>query len=176
MFSSVSGFHHRGGDPYETGLDTPIPNFITLYISFKIPAGSGQGAGRSGRALPSAQLSAGRQQVPLSSRKRAHYNRVIIADHSRRLKVFFSPLRQVFPRQVPFFPAEMENLNHQQALYADSRLLVFFQREELTEIPLDQQLALLSQDIRRFAAGAEQADAITMLLRVNETPAEVEAH
>ncbi len=71
----------------------------------------------------------------------------------------------------------MENLNHQQALYADSRLLVFFQREELTEIPLDQQLALLSQDIRRFAAGAEQTDAITMLLlRVNETPAEVEAH
>lgn len=106
MFSSVSGFHHRGGYPYETGLDTPIPNFITLYISFKIPAGSGQGAGRSGRALPSAQLSAGRQQVPLSSRKRAHYNRVIIADHSRRLKVFFSPLRQVFPRQVPFFPAD----------------------------------------------------------------------
>ena len=28
MFSSVSGFHHRGGDPYETGSDTPIPNFI----------------------------------------------------------------------------------------------------------------------------------------------------
>lgn len=28
MFSSVSGFHHRGGDLYETGSDTPIPSFI----------------------------------------------------------------------------------------------------------------------------------------------------
>ena len=33
MFSSVSGFHHRGGDPYETGSDTPIPNFIVFSIS-----------------------------------------------------------------------------------------------------------------------------------------------
>ena len=28
MFSSVSGIHHRGGDPYEIGSDTSIPNFI----------------------------------------------------------------------------------------------------------------------------------------------------
>ena len=33
MFSSVSGFHHRGGDPYETGSDTSIPNFIVFSIS-----------------------------------------------------------------------------------------------------------------------------------------------
>ena len=31
MFSSVSGIHHRGGDPYETGSDTPIPNFIFIF-------------------------------------------------------------------------------------------------------------------------------------------------
>ena len=28
MFWGVSGFHHRDGDPYETGSDTPIPYFI----------------------------------------------------------------------------------------------------------------------------------------------------
>ena len=32
MFSSVSGFHHRGGDPYETGSDTPMPNFILIAV------------------------------------------------------------------------------------------------------------------------------------------------
>jgi hypothetical protein len=32
MFSSVSGFHHRDGDPYETGSDTPIPSFIMLFF------------------------------------------------------------------------------------------------------------------------------------------------
>ena len=66
-----------------------------------------------------------------------------------------------------------EALNPEQALYSDPRLLAFFQREDLAGKPLDQQLALLSQDIRTFAAGAEQADDITMLLlRINETPAE----
>ena len=39
MFWGVSGFHHRGGDPYETGSDTPIPSFISLrplFIGFRV--------------------------------------------------------------------------------------------------------------------------------------------
>ena len=40
MFSSVSSFHHRGGDPYETGSDTSIPNFIythspSIFLDFQ---------------------------------------------------------------------------------------------------------------------------------------------
>lgn len=53
-------------------------------------------------------------------------------------------------------------------LYSEARLKAFFNESEPEDGPLDEQLALLRQDIAAFAGGAEQADDITMLLlRIN---------
>lgn len=63
-----------------------------------------------------------------------------------------------------------EALDPDNALYSDSRLQAFFNEVDLADKSLEEQLALLHQDIAAFAAGAEQADDITMLLlRINET-------
>ena len=63
-----------------------------------------------------------------------------------------------------------EALNPENALYSETRLQAFFNGAALEGKPLEEQLALLHRDIAGFAAGAEQADDITMLLlKINET-------
>ena len=57
-----------------------------------------------------------------------------------------------------------EALDPDQNLYSDPRLLAFFQETDLTGKSLEEQLSLLAKDIITFAAGAEQADDVTMLL------------
>ena len=63
-----------------------------------------------------------------------------------------------------------EALNPENALYSETRLQAFFNGAALEGKPLEEQLALLHRDIAGFAAGAEQADDITMLLiQINKT-------
>lgn len=63
-----------------------------------------------------------------------------------------------------------EALDPHQNLYSEPRLLTFFQKGDLAGKPLSEQLSRLAEDIAAFAAGAEQADDITMLLlRLNPT-------
>ena len=38
MFWGVSGIHHRGGDPYETGSLSSIPNFIVFRSPYALEA------------------------------------------------------------------------------------------------------------------------------------------
>ena len=63
-----------------------------------------------------------------------------------------------------------EALDPADALYSEARLRAFFRGRDLEGRPLAEQLDLLRRDIAAFAAGAEQADDITMLLlRINKT-------
>ena len=63
-----------------------------------------------------------------------------------------------------------EALDPADALYSEARLRAFFRGKDLEGRPLAEQLDLLRRDIAAFAAGAEQADDITMLLlRINKT-------
>ena len=63
-----------------------------------------------------------------------------------------------------------ESLDPADALYSEARLRAFFRGRDLEGRPLAEQLDLLRRDIAAFAAGAEQADDITMLLlRINKT-------
>lgn len=63
-----------------------------------------------------------------------------------------------------------EALDPADALYSEARLRAFFRGRDLEGCPLAEQLDLLRRDIAAFAAGAEQADDITMLLlRINKT-------
>lgn len=63
-----------------------------------------------------------------------------------------------------------EALDPADALYSEARLRAFFRGRDLEGRPLAEQLDLLRRDIAVFAAGAEQADDITMLLlRINKT-------
>ena len=63
-----------------------------------------------------------------------------------------------------------EALDPAGALYSEARLRAFFRGRDLEGRPLAEQLDLLRRDIAAFAAGAEQADDITMLLlRINKT-------
>ena len=63
-----------------------------------------------------------------------------------------------------------EALNPENALYSETRLQAFFNGAALEGKPLEEQLALLHRDIAGFAAGAEQAAGITMLLiQINKT-------
>ena len=57
-----------------------------------------------------------------------------------------------------------EALDPRQELYSEKRLRDFMNSGVLTDRPLAEQLRLLHADIEAFAAGAEQADDITMLL------------
>ena len=57
-----------------------------------------------------------------------------------------------------------EALDPRQELYSEKRLRDFLNSGVLTDRPLAEQLGLLHADIEAFAAGAEQADDITMLL------------
>ena len=63
-----------------------------------------------------------------------------------------------------------EALNPNNVLYSEERLKAFFKGADLVGKSLEEQLKLLHGDIAAFAAGAEQADDITMLLlRINKT-------
>ena len=57
-----------------------------------------------------------------------------------------------------------EALDPGNALYSEARLQAFFNGTALEDKSLKEQLTLLRRDIAAFAAGAEQADDITMLL------------
>ena len=70
-----------------------------------------------------------------------------------------------------------EALDPAGALYSEERLRAFFRGAALEGKPLAEQLSLLRGDIAAFAAGAEQADDITMLLlKINETKGREEPH
>ena len=62
-----------------------------------------------------------------------------------------------------------EALNPREELYSEARLLELFRSGRLDGLSLEEQLALVREDIAAFADGAEQADDITMLiLKLNE--------
>ena len=70
-----------------------------------------------------------------------------------------------------------EALDPAGAPYSEERLRAFFRGAALEGKPLAEQLSLLRGDIAAFAAGAEQADDITMLLlKINETKGREEPH
>ena len=70
-----------------------------------------------------------------------------------------------------------EALDPAGAPYSEERLRAFFRGAALEGKPLAEQLSLLRGDITAFAAGAEQADDITMLLlKINETKGREEPH
>ena len=70
-----------------------------------------------------------------------------------------------------------EALDQAGAPYSEERLRAFFRGAALEGKPLAEQLSLLRGDIAAFAAGAEQADDITMLLlKINETKGREEPH
>ena len=70
-----------------------------------------------------------------------------------------------------------EALDPAGAPYSEERLRAFFRGAALEGKPLAEQLSLLRGDIAAFAAGAEQADDITMLLlKINEMDGREEPH
>ena len=72
---------------------------------------------------------------------------------------------------------EGEALDPAGAPYSEERLRALFRGAALEGKPLAEQLSLLRGDIAAFAAGAEQADDITMLLlKINETKGREEPH
>lgn len=86
--------------------------------------------------------------------------------HYQQQEIIFHPGDCIFL----YTDGVTEALNPNNVLYSEERLKVFFTRTDLAGKSLEEQLKLLHGDIAAFAAGAEQADDITMLLlRINKT-------
>ena len=85
----------------------------------------------------------------------------------RQQEVVFAPGDSLFL----YTDGVTEALDKKGALYSEERLQAFLNGKVEKGRTLEQKLKLLYQDIQTCAAGAEQADDITMLLlQINETP------
>ena len=85
--------------------------------------------------------------------------------HYQQQEIIFHPGDCIFL----YTDGVTEALNPNNVLYSEERLKVFFKGADLVGKSLEEQLKLLHGDIAAFAAGAEQADDITMLLlRINK--------
>ena len=85
--------------------------------------------------------------------------------HYQQQEIIFHPGDCIFL----YTDGVTEALNPNNVLYSEERLKAFFKGADLVGKSLEEQLKLLHGDIAAFAAGAEQADDITMLLlRINK--------